>query len=130
VAVSFDAGLAKHLATLYSVESWSDVNIFDRVSSSTFNRVIMPYFLRCFEDLTGTTPHQYVLRARLRRAATRLNQEHARIIDIALDCGFGDVSNFNRSFRAEFGNRPRLYRRHSLTLPGHSHFAERRYGLR
>lgn len=73
---------------------------------------LSPYhFLRCFEDLAGATPHQYVLRARLRRAATRLKQERTRIIDIALDCGFADVSNFNHAFRAEFGESPRVYRR-------------------
>ena len=73
---------------------------------------LSPYhFLRCFEDLTGTTPHQYVLRTRLRRAAMRLKEETTKIIDIALDCGFGDVSNFNHAFRAEFGKSPRSYRR-------------------
>jgi AraC family transcriptional regulator len=75
------------------------------------NARLSPYhFLRCFEDLTGTTPRQYVLRTRLRRAARRLKQETTKIIDIALDCGFGDVSNFNRAFRAEFGKSPRSYR--------------------
>jgi AraC-like DNA-binding protein len=68
------------------------------------------HFLRTFEDLTGTPPHQYVLRMRLRRAAVRLLTEPARILDIALDCGFGDVSNFNRAFRTEFGMNPRAYR--------------------
>lgn len=69
------------------------------------------HFLRCFEDLTGTTPRQYVLRTRLRRAAVRLKQETTKITDIALDCGFGDLSNFNHAFRAEFGHSPRVYRR-------------------
>ena len=68
------------------------------------------HFLRSFEELTGTTPHQYLLRLRLRRAAIRLQEESARILDIALDCGFGDVSNFNRAFRTEFGKNPRAYR--------------------
>jgi AraC-like DNA-binding protein len=74
---------------------------------------LSPYhFLRTFERLTGLTPHQYVLRARLREAAIRLavTEKRARILDIALDSGFGDVSNFNRSFRAEFGVSPRAYR--------------------
>jgi len=69
------------------------------------------HFLRTFERLTGLTPHQYILRARLREAAMRLAVEPARVIDIALDSGFGDVSNFNRVFRAEFGVSPRAYRR-------------------
>jgi AraC family transcriptional regulator len=72
---------------------------------------LSPYhFLRTFEELTGTTPHQYLLRARLREAAIRLRIESTRVLDIGLACGFGDISNFNRSFRAEFGMSPRAYR--------------------
>src|SRR6184192_2252186 len=72
---------------------------------------LSPYhFLRTFQRVTGVTPHQFVLRARLREAALRLVAERAKIIDIALECGFGDVSNFNRSFRGEFGVSPRAYR--------------------
>lgn len=74
-------------------------------------RLSVYHFLRCFEDLTGTTPHQYLLRLRLRRAAVQLKQTSGKILDVALDCGFGDVSNFNRAFRAEFGVSPRAYRR-------------------
>ena len=72
---------------------------------------LSPYhFLRTFERLTGLTPHQYVRRARLREAATRLLTESGKVLDVALDCGFGDVSNFNRAFRAEFGVSPRVFR--------------------
>jgi AraC-like DNA-binding protein len=72
---------------------------------------LSPYhFLRTFERSTGLTPHQYLRRARLRRAASRLLREPGRIVDVAFDCGFGDLSNFNRSFRAEFGVSPRRYR--------------------
>jgi AraC-like DNA-binding protein len=68
------------------------------------------YFLRTFEQMTNVTPHQYVRRMRLREAAVRLLSESSKVLDIALDCGFGDVSNFNRAFRAEFGVNPRAYR--------------------
>jgi AraC family transcriptional regulator len=73
---------------------------------------LSPYhFLRSFSAITGATPHQYILRARLRRAAVRLRVEDTRVLDIAFDCGFDDLSNFNRAFRAEFGISPRGYRR-------------------
>jgi AraC family transcriptional regulator len=73
---------------------------------------LSPYhFLRVFQCVTGVTPHQYILRMRLRRAAIRLATGREKVIDVALGCGFGDVSNFNRTFRAEFGVSPRAYRR-------------------
>lgn len=69
------------------------------------------HFLRSFERLTGVTPHQYVRRMRLRDAAIRLTLERARVIEIAYDSGFNDVSAFNRAFRVEFGVSPQAYRR-------------------
>ena len=70
-----------------------------------------PYhFLRTFKAVTGITPHQWLLRARLREAAQRLAMSRAGVTAIALDVGFDDLSNFIRSFRAEFGFSPRQYR--------------------
>jgi AraC family transcriptional regulator len=68
-------------------------------------------YLRTFDQLTGATPHQLVLRARLRRAAVKLATEATKVIDVALSSGFGDVSNFNKAFRAEFGLTPTAYRK-------------------
>lgn len=68
------------------------------------------HFLRTFQRLTGVTPHQFVLRTRLRAAAVRLATSPERIIEVALESGFADVSNFNRAFRHEFGASPRAYR--------------------
>jgi AraC family transcriptional regulator len=69
------------------------------------------HFLGTFERLTGVTPHQYILRARLRDAALQLADAPDRVVDIAFASGFGDVSNFNRAFRAELGVSPRAFRR-------------------
>ena len=70
-----------------------------------------PYhFLRSFKATTGVTPHQWLLRARLRQAAGRLATTRAPVTDIALEVGFEDLSNFTRTFHAEFGASPRQYR--------------------
>jgi AraC-like DNA-binding protein len=69
------------------------------------------HFLRTFTRVAGVTPHQFALRMKLREAALRLATGDARVLDIALDSGFGDLSNFNRLFRLEFGMTPRAYRR-------------------
>jgi AraC family transcriptional regulator len=68
------------------------------------------HFLRTFKSVTGVTPYQWLLRARLRDAAYRLATSRDPITDIALDVGFQDLSNFIRSFRTEFGVSPSRYR--------------------
>jgi AraC-like DNA-binding protein len=68
------------------------------------------HFLRAFRDATGVTPHQWLLRARLRDAARRLASTRAPVTQVALDSGFDDLSNFIRSFRVEFGVSPGRYR--------------------
>jgi AraC family transcriptional regulator len=68
------------------------------------------HFLRAFKATTGVTPHQWLLRTRLRAAAERLAMTKAPVTDIALEVGFEDLSNFTRTFRAEFGASPREYR--------------------
>ena len=54
-------------------------------------------------DVLGVTPHQYLLRARLRRAARLLADEERSITDIALDVGFADLSDFVRTFHRAAG---------------------------
>ncbi|MBV8361167.1 MAG: helix-turn-helix transcriptional regulator [Deltaproteobacteria bacterium] len=68
------------------------------------------HFLRTFRRVTGITPHQWMLRMRLRHAAERLAMSQKPVTEIALDVGFDDLSNFIRSFRSEFGVSPSRYR--------------------
>jgi AraC family transcriptional regulator len=68
------------------------------------------HFLRDFRRLTGMTPYQYLLSARMRRVALELVSSRRPVLDIALDAGFGDLSTFNRRFRAAFGATPTQYR--------------------
>jgi AraC family transcriptional regulator len=68
------------------------------------------HFLRTFTRVTGITPYQWILRARLRAAATRIATSSQPITEIALAVGCEDLSNFIRGFRTEFGISPRAYR--------------------
>lgn len=69
------------------------------------------HYLRLFRAVLGVTPHQYLLRCRLRRAARLLAEEGRSITDVAYDAGFADLSNFVRSFRKAAGISPRAFRR-------------------
>ncbi|MBX3491485.1 MAG: helix-turn-helix transcriptional regulator [Parvibaculum sp.] len=69
------------------------------------------HFLRVFTNALGVTPHQYLLRSRLRHAARLLAGDDRSITDIAYDVGFGDLSNFVRTFRRAAGVSPRAFRK-------------------
>ena len=68
------------------------------------------HFLRVFEQVVGVTPAQYILRTRLRRAAVQLQASDESIGVIAGECGFTDLSTFNRQFRRVMGLSPRALR--------------------
>ena len=68
------------------------------------------HFLRTFSQVIGLTPHQFVLRTRLHRAALQLRRSDEVIAAIAYDCGFNDLSTFNRRFRRVMGVSPADYR--------------------
>ena len=71
------------------------------------------HFLRSFASVIGVTPHQYLVRARLRRAARLLADDARPITEIAYAVGFGDLSNFVRTFRRAAGVSPRGFRRNA-----------------
>jgi AraC-like DNA-binding protein len=68
------------------------------------------HFLRSFRAASGTTPHQYLLGARVRRAAALLLRGDEAVTDVAFAAGFGDLSNFIRTFRRATGRSPRAFR--------------------
>ena len=85
----------------------------ERLSLSTLARragLSRYHFLRSFRQATGLTPHQYLLRTRLNRAAVRLRTSREPIATIAFDAGFNDLSTFNRRFLRLMGATPGAYR--------------------
>jgi len=68
------------------------------------------HFSRMFRQSTGETPHQFVLRNRIERAKEMLRAPEARILDVAVACGFKTQQHFARVFRHVCGTSPREYR--------------------
>ncbi len=93
---------------------WLDDHAHDAVDLDTISRQagLSPFhFLRLFARVLGVTPHQYLVRCRLRRAARLLADPARSITDVAFDVGFADLSNFVRTFRRAAGVSPRAFRR-------------------
>jgi len=101
-----------------AVESalWIDDNAHDDIDLGDAAREagVSPFhFLRLFAATIGVTPHQYLIRARLRRAARRLGEEDTPVTEIAYDVGFADLSNFTRTFTRAAGVSPLKFRKAS-----------------
>ena len=57
------------------------------------------HFHRSFRAFFGETPHQFVVRLRLDRAADRLRRTNSSVTDIALAVGFESPAHFSRAFK-------------------------------
>lgn len=68
-------------------------------------------FSRFFKLRTGKTLPEYVNELRVGRACRLLAEEDRKVTDVALDCGFRNLPNFNRRFREITRQTPREYRR-------------------
>ncbi|MEH3035749.1 MAG: AraC family transcriptional regulator [Sphingomonas adhaesiva] len=68
------------------------------------------HFCRVFKKATGTTPHQYVMKARLDRAQELLGGSDLPIAAIADQLGFTSQSHFTRAFRQYAGQTPSGWR--------------------
>ena len=63
----------------------------------------------------------YVNQVRIRNAARMLTEETDKtILEIALDCGFGNISYFNRIFRRLNGMTPKEYRKRGTAVSLHN----------
>lgn len=92
---------------------WIDAHAQQQVDLASAAREagLSPFhFLRVFTSVLDVTPHQYLVRSRLRRAARLLLEDGRPITDVAFDAGFGDLSNFVRTFHRSVGVPPKCFR--------------------
>jgi AraC family transcriptional regulator len=72
------------------------------------------HFARMFRKSTGETPHQFVLRQKVERAKAMLRAPDARVLDVAVACGFKTQQHFAQVFREVWGVSPTEYRQDFL----------------
>src|SRR5262249_50683954 len=68
------------------------------------------HFSQMFRKSTGESPHQFVLRHRVERAKEMLRASEARVLDVAVACGFKTQQHFARVFRQMCGVSPTEFR--------------------
>jgi AraC family transcriptional regulator len=72
------------------------------------------HFARMFRKSTGETPYKFVLRQRVERAKAMLRAQDARVLDVAVACGFKTQQHFAQVFRDVCGVSPTQYRKDFL----------------
>jgi AraC-like DNA-binding protein len=102
-----DRRRAVETALWIDAHSSQEINLADVAAHAD----VSPFhFLRLFSSVLGVTPHQYLVRSRLRHAARLLADDDTSVTNIAYDVGFGDLSNFVRTFHRAAGVSPRKFR--------------------
>jgi len=71
------------------------------------------YFSKLFTQCIGLSPHQYLVRCRLRHGKKLLAkpEENLSLVDVAAEAGFADQAHFCRHFRRAYGVSPLAFRR-------------------
>ena len=100
-------------ATLSRVEEYVAANLASDIKLpdlATVACMSIGHFLRAFRAASGTTPYQYVLEQRLRRASSLLRTTTLPVTRIATECGFKTPAHLSSKFRARVGASPSRYR--------------------
>ena len=69
------------------------------------------HFMNYFKQTTGMTCNKYINEIRLRQAGKLLLETEMTVSEICFDCGFSNLSNFNRRFKQYYGVTPSEYKK-------------------
>lgn len=75
------------------------------------------YFMNRFRNRVGLSAVEYISHFRIDTACRELIGTKKSVLEIAFDCGFRNISNFNRQFRKITGCSPTEYRSRIGKLP-------------
>ena len=99
------AYIEQHIDRVITPEQLSEVALFS------------PWHARrLFEQYTGLSPAHYIRRLKLSKSALRLRDESVKVLDVAMELGFGSVDGYQRAFRNEFGVNPKEYADHPVPI--------------
>jgi transcriptional regulator GlxA family with amidase domain len=100
-------------STLEPVLEWIEDNLAREITLAAMasrSGMSERTFSRRFREQTGTTPLQWLLRARVRRAQYLLESSDHPVERIAQQAGFGSPTAFRERFRRVVGTGPQAYR--------------------
>lgn len=104
--------MQEQILAVQRMQDYIEAHLCEEITLADLARVSLfsPWYARrLFIQWTNLTPADYIRRLRLSKSALRLRDENCRILDVALDMGFGSVDGYQRAFVREFGCNPKQY---------------------
>lgn len=111
--------MQEQIEAVQRMQDYIEAHLYETISLADLARASLfsPWYAaRLFNELTGFAPADYIRRLRLSQSALRLRDDACRIVDTALEMGFGSVDGYQRAFYREFGCNPREYAKHPVPL--------------
>ncbi|NLD49495.1 MAG: AraC family transcriptional regulator [Clostridiaceae bacterium] len=111
--------MREQILAVQRMQDYIETHLSEEITLADLARVsqFSPWYARrLFIQWTNFTPADYIRRLRLSKSALRLRDEDCRIIDVALDMGFGSVDGYQRAFAREFGCNPKQYAANPVPL--------------
>jgi AraC-like DNA-binding protein len=102
-----------HYQRIVSAKLFIDEHFYQPIRLHTIARnacLSRFHFHRLFSTIYQCTPHQYLTRKRIGKAAELLKEPQKSIADICLEVGFESPGSFSLLFKKEMGFTPQYYR--------------------
>lgn len=101
------------------MQDYIDAHLNENITLAELSRISLfsPWYShRLFTQWMNVTPADYIRRYRLSKSALKLRDESCKIIDAAMESGYGSVDGYQRAFFREFGCNPGEYAANPVPL--------------
>ncbi|MDF2541373.1 MAG: transcriptional regulator, AraC family [Herbinix sp.] len=107
----------QHVLQFKKVLSYIEMNFTEHITLETMAKIAgmnAKYFCRFFKAMSYRTPIDYLNYYRIERACEQLSVARESMTEVALNCGFNDISYFIKTFRKYKGVTPKQYLRREV----------------
>lgn len=111
--------MEEQLLAVQRMQDYINEHLCEKITPADLAKVSLfsPWYSRhIFIEFTGLTPSDYIRRLRLAKSALKLRDENCRVLDVAIDLGFGSVDGYQRAFHREFNCNPKEYAKNPTPL--------------
>ncbi len=117
--VSFNASDSAKMKIIQRAIEYIELNYMREITIeqiSIYVNFSKSYFMNCFKNIVGISVFEYIIKFRIKKACELICEGQKSITQIAFDCGFNNLSNFNRHYKRILGCTPKEYKNNAASL--------------